>query len=89
MAWMMLILMLGAQDPEPAAPVTVAAPAAEAPAAVSDDDRIICRKDEQTGSLVRTKTCLTKAEWRKRRARDRGEAERVLELETQPGVQSQ
>ena len=40
--------------------------AAVAPAASADDQRIICRKTLETGSLVKkNKQCFTKAEWDK------------------------
>jgi hypothetical protein len=40
--------------------------AASAPAASADDQRIICRKTLETGSLVKkNKQCFTKAEWDK------------------------
>ena len=40
--------------------------ATAAPAASADDQRIICRKTLETGSLVkRNKQCFTKAEWDK------------------------
>ena len=81
--------MLGAQAPATAVPATANPPAAGTPAAPLDEDRIICKQEEQTGSLFSKKTCLTKAEWKKRRARDRRAAERVLELDTKPGIQSQ
>lgn len=89
MTWMVLVLMLGAQDPATAVPATADSPAARPPAAPVDEDRIICKTDEQTGTLFSKKTCLTKAEWKKKRARDRRAAERVLELDTKPGIQSQ
>lgn len=89
MTWMALALMLGAQDPATAVPATANPPAAGAPAAPSDEDRIICKQEDQTGSLFSKKTCLTKAEWKKRRERDRRAAERVLELDAKPGIQSQ
>jgi predicted transglutaminase-like cysteine proteinase len=49
-----------AADPAPAAP------AAAAPAATAnpDDLKMICRRDKETGSLVKSKkTCHTKAQW--------------------------
>lgn len=40
--------------------------AATAPAASADDQRIICRKTLETGSLVKkNKQCFTRAEWDK------------------------
>jgi len=84
MLWLVFALALGAQEAPPPtstpAPVTAtetpAAPAAAA--APDDDDRVICVMEMQAGSHFKKKTCLTKAQWKKRRERDRGAAERAL-----------
>ena len=93
MLWLVAALTLASQDPAPPAPGASEPAAAGAPAqpavAASEADRIICRMEDQVGSLFKTRTCLTRAEWKKRRDRDRGAAERVLDLDTKPGVQSQ
>jgi hypothetical protein len=52
-----------AADPAPA-PAAAPAPIAVAPAANPDDLKMICRRDTETGSLVKSKkTCHTKAQW--------------------------
>lgn len=47
----------------------VQAPAAES---VANADKMICKKEGETGSLVkRRKTCMTAAQWRDRYSKDR------------------
>lgn len=70
-----------------AVPAVAAEQAAKAEA--SDGERIICRKMEDTGSLVRkTKVCLTRDQWRQ--SGDNGEKyarELADGLRTKPGGQ--
>lgn len=63
---------------EPAATATTPAPAAEP----SPDDKVICVVEQQMGSHFKKKTCLTRAQWKKRSARDRAVVEAVLATET-------
>ncbi len=65
-------------DPAPAASAGATAPVA----AADDDSRVICVNEKQMGSHFKKKTCLTKAQWKKRRDRDKGDAERALTPET-------
>lgn len=53
----------------------------------TDDDRIICKKSLDTGSLVRkTKQCFTKAEWdRLSESQRTGAQKMVLDLTTKQG----
>lgn len=62
---LVLIALMAAIGPS----LAVAAPAASAEPAVKpafDDEKLICRKQVETGSLVRGKrVCMTRAEWAK------------------------
>lgn len=83
------MLALLAQDPPaapaadaPASPQPAATPAAPAPVAVDDDARVVCVMEIQSGSHFKRKTCLTRAQWKKRRERDKAVADRALSIET-------
>lgn len=80
MVWFVLALALASGDP--AAPAASEAPAAPAPAALDDDSRVVCVMEKQMGSHFKKKTCLTKAQWKARRERDGGAAQRALTPET-------
>lgn len=81
MSWSMFALALASGDP--AAPAVSEAPAAPAaPAAAEDDNRVVCAMEKQMGSHFKKKTCLTKAQWKARRERDGGAAQRALAPET-------
>ncbi len=80
------VLALAAADPASApeatpAPAVVPSPAVAVPV-VEDEARVICVMEEQMGSHFKKKTCLTKAQWKKKRERDHGVAERALTPET-------
>jgi hypothetical protein len=83
-------LILQVQDPAPSpvpaveTPPSATAPAA--PAAADDESRVICVIETQTGSYFSKKTCLTKAQWKKRRESRRGNAERALAADTDAGT---
>ena len=65
----------GQTQTKPAAPV--AAPAAK-PIVQARADRVICRKDDVTGSRVRKqKTCLTQREWDRLAKRGQSVAEEL------------
>lgn len=56
-------------------------PAAEqpAPAAKSDDEKVVCRYEAVTGQLAgRVKRCLTNAQWRARSRNARAEGEKMI-----------
>ena len=52
------------------------------PPLVNDDDKVVCVTESQTGSLFKQRTCATKAEWRKKRERDRENARQALDPQT-------
>lgn len=86
-----LLFALVLQGQEPAPPPTPAvetppASAAATPAAVDDESRVICVMETQTGSYFSKKTCLTKAQWKKRREARRKGAERALDTDTNAGT---
>ena len=61
-----LALVIAAAALAPATAQTPAAAPADAPAAASVDksQEIICKRDKETGSLVKVKrTCLTRQQW--------------------------
>lgn len=83
-------LMLMAQDPAAAtaaeaAPAPTAAPAA-APAVEDDENRVVCVIETQTGSYFSKKTCLTKAQWKKKRESRRNNVDRMLTVDTNAGT---
>lgn len=83
-----MALALLAQDPAPApapAPEPAAPAATLAAAPVDDDARVVCVLELQSGSHFKKKTCLTRAQWKKRRERDRVIADRALSIETGDG----
>ena len=90
----LLLVLLLTQEPAvvvaPAADAspTAAAPASTpvAPAAGDDENRLICVMETQTGSYFSKKTCLTKAQWKKRRESRRSNAERALTADTNTGT---
>ena len=71
-----------------AGPAIAADPALAAPA-VSDANKVICKKTLETGSLVRkTKQCFTKAEWDQiAEVQRRGNEKLVDGLTTRPSGQ--
>ena len=83
------LLLFAASDPVPsdAAPAPVIATPATDPATptVDDGSRVVCVIEAQTGSMFTRKTCRTKAEWKKRRERDRNAADRALSVDTTDG----
>ena len=80
LAFVIVFALMG-QEPPPAAVAPATAPAA--PAVVADDDaRVVCVMEMQSGSHFKKKTCLTRAQWKKRRERDRAIADRALSIET-------
>lgn len=63
-----------------------ASPAAGVQAVTADDGKPVCRRQSETGSLVRrTKTCRTKAEWRRI---EQGAQETGRGMQSQLAVQS-
>lgn len=48
------------------------APAPAAPAATEAKPKLICRRNEDTGTRLAGKTCLTKEQWAERRKREFG-----------------
>ena len=69
-------LLLGAAAPSLAQTQPAAAPTAEKQA--DDLNKLVCEKQESTGSrLAKKRICLTKAQWAERRLQDRQELERV------------
>jgi hypothetical protein len=66
------------------APSPPQAPASAAPAAalVDADARVICVTEMQSGSHFKKKTCLTRAQWKKRSVRDRAAVEDLLTTDT-------
>jgi hypothetical protein len=65
-AAILALALLGAQVPPAATsaipPATVPA-AAPAKVAADDEDKIVCKKQETTGSRFATRICHTKAQW--------------------------
>ena len=80
-------LALFAQDPGPSATAPAPAPAAPAPAAaqVDQDARVVCVLEQPLGSHFTKKTCRTRAQWKKRRERDKVIADRALSIDTTSG----
>jgi hypothetical protein len=78
-----VIVALAAADAPAAAtaPPPTDPPAAKA-APVDDDGKILCEMESEAGTLFKKKVCVTKAEWRKRRQRDRDTATDALEPRT-------
>lgn len=69
-------LLLGAAAPSFAQTQPAAAPTTEKQA--DDLNKLVCEKQESTGSrLAKKRICLTKAQWAERRLQDRQELERV------------
>ena len=70
-------LLLGAATPSFAQTQPAAAPATTEKQA-DDLNKLVCEKQESTGSrLAKKRICLTKAQWAERRLQDRQELERV------------
>ena len=63
------VLMAGAPAAADAAPA--AAPAKAAKAETPNKDGLVCRKEPVLGSRMKTRVCLTQAEWDQRQAQDR------------------
>lgn len=82
LAFVIVFALMGQDPPPPPVTEAPAAPAA-APAVTADDDaRVVCVVEIQSGSHFKKKTCLTRAQWKKRRERDRSVADRALSIET-------
>jgi len=71
------VLLLGAAAPSFAQTQPAAAPTTTEKQA-DDLNKLVCEKQESTGSrLAKKRICLTKAQWAERRLQDRQELERV------------
>ena len=82
LAFVIVFALMGQEPPPPPAAVAPAT-APTAPAVAADDDaRVVCVMEMQSGSHFKKKTCLTRAQWKKRRERDRAIADRALSIET-------
>ena len=83
-----LIIAMAAADAPAAAPTATTGdppqtpPAAAAPAVVDDSTKIVCVSESEAGTLFKHKVCATKAEWKKRRQRDRDQATDALDSRT-------
>ena len=84
-----VIIALAAAD----APAAGSAPPTNPPAAttgqppatglvIKDEDKIVCVTESIPGSLFKKKNCATKAEWKKKRERDRQTATEALDTRT-------
>lgn len=56
-----------------------------APAPRSGDDRVVCRRDDEVGTRLGQRTCLTRAEWRRREEEARHEARGMMDGASRAG----
>lgn len=71
-----LVITLGAAQPLPS-------PASQTAASTSIDNKpaLVCRREAETGSIIKTrKMCMTKAEWARRSDDAQCETRRILNL---------
>ncbi len=61
---LILAVLLAAADPGAGQPPSAQAPApAKAGKPAKDPDKIVCRREDEVGSRVQTKRCMTQAQW--------------------------
>jgi hypothetical protein len=53
--------------------------AAGAQATPTGDDRVVCRRDDQVGTRLAPRVCLTRAQWRQRNTESRRNARDLMD----------